>query len=97
MLDKQHFNWTTSRTPIRLKTWHLELLILYILRFKRQKSGRVWSIIQKAEARELCEFKVSLVYSEFQDSQCYVERPCLKKTKQRAGEMAQLLFRKSWV
>lgn len=30
---------------------------------------------------ELCEFEDSLVHNEFQDSQGYVERPCLKQTK----------------
>jgi hypothetical protein len=33
--------------------------------------------------RQVSEFKASLIYSEFQDSQGYTEKPCLKnKTKQ---------------
>jgi hypothetical protein len=30
---------------------------------------------------DLCEFQASLVYSEFQDSQSYIEEPCLEKNK----------------
>ena len=32
---------------------------------------------------DLCEFKDSLVYSEFQGSQDYTEKPCLKKAKNK--------------
>jgi hypothetical protein len=31
--------------------------------------------------RQISEFKASLVYSEFQDSQGYTEKPCLEKPK----------------
>lgn len=32
---------------------------------------------------DFCEFEASLVYSEFQDSQGYTEKPCLEKTKEK--------------
>lgn len=34
------------------------------------------------------EFKASLAYSKFQDSQAYAEKPCLKKTKAGVREWA---------
>jgi hypothetical protein len=36
-------------------------------------------------------FEASLVYSEFQDSQGYTEKPCLKKQKKVTG-IKELLF-----
>jgi hypothetical protein len=33
----------------------------------------------RGRGRKISEFEVSLVYSEFQDSQGYIEKPCLKK------------------
>jgi hypothetical protein len=39
---------------------------------------------QEAEAGVISEFKPSLIYkSEFQDSQGYTEKPCLKKPKKK--------------
>jgi hypothetical protein len=47
-------------------------------------------LFRKQRQVDLCELKASLVYTEFQESQGYIMRPCLKN-KQTNGvrEMAQ--------
>ena len=40
---------------------------------------------------DLYEFEASLVYRVIPNSQCYTEKPCLRKQRNRAGEMAQPL------
>jgi hypothetical protein len=36
--------------------------------------------------RQISEFEASLIYSEFQDSQGFTEKPCLKKKRGGGGE-----------
>jgi hypothetical protein len=72
------------------------------------ESGWIWwhtplsLVLGRQKVDDLCEFEVILVYIEFQDSNSYIERPCLKQNKQnpqtttklymkRAGEIAQWL------
>jgi hypothetical protein len=37
----------------------------------------------EGRGRRISEFEASLIYREFQDSQGYTEKPCLKKTKKK--------------
>jgi hypothetical protein len=50
------------------------------------KIGRQWwrtplIPVLGGRGRQISEFKASLVYREFQDSQGYTEKPCLEKPK----------------
>jgi hypothetical protein len=40
--------------------------------------------LEQHENEQSAEFEASLVYSEFQDSQGYTEKPCLEKKKKKA-------------
>jgi hypothetical protein len=54
--------------------------------FLWKTAWRCWRVLllpalRKQRQEDLCEFKGSLVYSEFQDSQGYTEKPCLEEMR----------------
>ena len=49
-------------------------------------------VLGRQEAGEVSEFEASLVYSEFQDSQGYTEKPCLKQTTRTKDSLIDLLL-----
>jgi hypothetical protein len=47
--------------------------------------------------RQISEFKASLVYREFQDSQGYTEKPCLKKKKKKKEYCGSVVKKYLWL
>jgi hypothetical protein len=78
-----------------------EIIIIFtIMMSLRCLIGWVWWYIpsipglRRQRQADLCEFKARLVYSEFQDSQNYTEKPCLEKpkTKTKTNNKAPTYF-----
>lgn len=61
--------------------------------FSHSCSEKYWAALGKQEQEDLCEFEASLIYMEFQDSQGYVESPCLKNKKKYWGSDDHRPFR----